>query len=243
MAANRHGMTPLSPAQESPSDTTATAIKAQVAMIENTLNLFEPIFNMLEHQSEEVSKLTLTMIGTTKSIEDLHGQILSQDTRSNQHIEKVKRAVAGKIRSQIMDNMKPQIQKKIKAEINLQVSEQVTLQIRDHLPVSLEDQVAESKREVAEMTSSLVNSEARRVNSILRFPSGYDEPLTPVLKSSGQNNNFFPPNLKTLFLYDLEKSKSLVRDYGLLVSDIREENFNKFMSFIGIQHSLQVFSS
>lgn len=38
MAANRHGMMPLSSAQESPLSDTA-AVKAQVAMIQNTLNL------------------------------------------------------------------------------------------------------------------------------------------------------------------------------------------------------------
>lgn len=53
---------------------------------------------------------------------------------------------------------RPGILKKIKAEISHQISQEVAVQIREHLPVSLKEQVAESNKQVEELTASLKNS-------------------------------------------------------------------------------------
>jgi len=146
--------------------------------------------------------------------------------------------VRDQLKGQITEHMKPQIQEQIQTEITLQVTKQVTAQIKDHLPVSLEDQVADSKRQFEVVRHSLINSEARRVNSVLRSPRDLGEQLATVLKADGRKSEFFPADLRSLFSYDLKMSKALAKDYGLLESEVRETNLNRFMSHIGIQFSL-----
>jgi len=237
MAENRDS-TVITPGQGPALDT--AAIGQHLAALKTMLSSLEPKFDALNKQSAGVTELIPTMHATSEQIKALHDQIFSQDRKSNMAIEKIKQNVGEKLQGKIMDSLTPGMQKKIKAEMSLQIPQQVAVQIKDHLPVSLEQQVAESKKQFAEMSSSLTNAEARRNNSILRHQRGFDQPLTPVLTPSGNESRYFPSNLKALFLYDLNKSKALVKDYGLPESKIREENFNKFMSHIGIHNSLAI---
>jgi len=142
------------------------------------------------------------------------------------------------LKNQITEHMKPQIKEQIQTEITLQVDKQVATQIKDHLPVSLEDQIADSKKQLEEVRQSLHNSEARRANSVLRTPRDLSESLAVVLKADGNKSEFYPADLRSLFSYDLNTAKSLVKDYGLIQSEIRETNLNRFMSHIGIPFSL-----
>jgi len=240
MAANLDGaLTPRPPSRSAQTPLADTAaIRELLATMKGTLNTLGQTFTTLNEQSAQVSSLGPTMLDTTQQIQAIRRQIRSQDKKQDARIKEVKRMVRDQLKDQITESMKPQIQEQIKAEITLQVSKQVTVQIKDHLPVSLEDQVADSKKQFEVVRHSLINSEARRVNSVLRSPRDLGEPLAVVLKADGRKSELFPFDLRSLFSYDLKMAKALVKDHGLLESEIRETNLNRFMSHIGVQFSL-----
>jgi len=240
MAANLDGaMTPRPQSRTALSPLPETAaIRELLAAMKGTLSTLGQTFDTLNDQSAKVSSLGPTMVDTTQQIQLIRRQIRSQDKKQEARIKEVKRMVRDQLKNEITERMKPQIKEQIEAEITLQVAKQVTVQIKDHLPVSLEDQVADNKTQFEVVKHSLINSEARRLNSSLRSPRDLAEPLTVVLKANGQKSSFFPADLTTLFSYDLNMAKALVKDYGLLESEIRETNLNRFMSHIGIQFSL-----
>jgi len=240
MAANMDGaLTPRPPSRtaQTPLPDTA-AIRELLTSMKGTLNTLGQTFDTLNNQSAMVSNLGPTMFDTTQQIQAIRRQIRSQDKKQDARLTEVKKMVRDQLKHQITEHMKPQMDEQIKEEIVLQVSKQVTAQIRDHLPVSLEDQVADSKRQFEVVRHSLINSEARRVNSVLRSPRDLGEPLAAVLKADGRKSELFPFDLRSLFLYDLKMSKALARDHGLVESEVRETNLNRFMSHIGIQFSL-----
>jgi len=240
MAANLDGALtsrPQSRTAQTPLSET-TAIRELLATMKGTLTTLGQTFDTLNDQSARVSSLGPTMHDTTHQIQAIRRQIRVQDKKQEARIKEVKRMVSDQLKQQIMETMKPQIKEQVKTEITLQVSKQVTAQIKDHLPVSLDDQVADSKKQFEVVRHSLINSEARRVNSVLRSPRDLNEPLAVVLKADGRKSELFPFDLKSLFLYDLKMAKALAQDHGLLESEMRETNLNRFMSHIGIQFSL-----
>jgi len=186
----------------------------------------------------KVSTLGPTMADTTHQIQQIRRQIRSQDKKQEARINDVKKMVRDQLKNHITEAMKPQIKEQVQAEITLQVTRHVNVQIKDHLPVSLEDQVADSKKQFEVVRHSLINSEARRVNSVLRSPRDLGEPLAIVLKADGRKSEVFPADLRSLFSYDAKMAKALVKDFGLPESEVRETNLNRFMSHIGIQFSL-----
>jgi len=241
MAENRDGaLTPRPQSRTTHTDPQpdTAAIRDLLASMKGTLTTLGETFDTLNSQSAKVSSLSPKMLDTTQQIQAIRRQIRAQDKKQEARLTEVKKLVRDQLKGQITENMKPQINERIKEEIVLQVPKQVALQIKDHLPVSLEDQVADSKKQFEVVKHSLINSEARRVNSVLRSPRDLGEPLAVVLKADGHKSVFFPFDLRSLFSYDLKMAKALVKDYGLLDSDIRETNLNRFMSHIGIPFSL-----
>lgn len=233
MAANLDGtITPRPPLAET------EKIRELLATMKGTLTTLGQTFDTLNEQSAMVSNLGPTMTNTTKQIQLLRYQIRKQDKKQDVRIEEVKKMVRDQLTHQITEYMKPKIKEQIQAEVALQVIKQVDVQIKDHLPVSLEDQIADSKKQFEVVQRSLHNSEARRVNSVLRTPRDLGERLADVLKLDGRKSELYPADLRSLFSYDIRMAQALVKDYGLAESEVRETNFNRFMSHIGIQFTL-----
>jgi len=226
--------------QGPPQQADPAAIRELLDTMKGTLGALGQTFDTLNEQSNKVSTLGPTMHDTAQQIITLRRQIRAQDKKQDVRIQEVKRMVRDQLKIQIAESMKAQIQYQIKTEVAHQVAEQVASEIKDHLPVSLEDQITDSKKQFGDVKFSLINSEARRTNSVLRVPRDLGEPLAPVLKPNSTKSNFFPADLRTLFSYDLHMAQALVRDFELPQSDVREINLNKFMSHIGIQFSLVV---
>lgn len=212
------------------------AVKDLLTMMKTTLGTLGQTFETLTDQANKVSTLGPT-VDSAHQIQSLRRQMRTHDKRQENRIAEVKHMVTDLLKDQIADHMRAQIAEQIRTEIAVQVRQQVAAQLKEHLPVSLEQQAEESKRQLAEVRNSLVNSEARRANSVLRA-NNIDDPLAVVLKPTGEASALFPRDLKTLFGYDGAASKQLVQDYHLPEADQREKNLNKFMSHIGIPFHL-----
>jgi len=215
-------------------------IKKLLEMMKDTWSSIGQTYDILYEQSTKLSDLSPTMHQQVQEIQKVHDQIQSRVNDNDNAIKQEKQAVQGEMKGRIMRVMKVGLKEAIKSQITLQVSSQIAVQVKEHLPVTLEDQLRESKVQYEEVKVSLMNSEARHQNSVLRVRRDGDALLNTVLTPNGEVSGFFPATFKTLFAYDLNNSQSLVRDYKLHVSDVREVNFNSFMSHIGVKDSLPV---
>ncbi|KZS88291.1 hypothetical protein SISNIDRAFT_532261 [Sistotremastrum niveocremeum HHB9708] len=232
MAMTPRPRTPITPY---PGGDTA-AIKELLSMMKTTLGTLGTTFQTLNEQSEKVNLLS-PAADSTHQIQSLRRQMRAQDKKQDARINEVKHMVKEVLKDQIADHMRTQIEEQIRAEIALQVRQQVAEQLGNHLPVPLEVQAEESRKQLFEVKHSLVNSEARRSNSVLRA-NNIDDPLAHVYKPDGTKSDHFPPDLKTLFAYDADKARSLVQDFGLPEHEVREKNLNRFMAHIGIPFHL-----
>ncbi|KAG6902366.1 hypothetical protein C0995_000928 [Termitomyces sp. Mi166 len=113
----------------------------------------------------------------------------------------------------------------VKSEIALQVRKQVNEQIREYIPVPLQQQVSENKKQIFDIKISLLNSKARARNSTLKT-TNLDEPLMALYKLDGNKSNLYPADLRSLFAYDLDTVKELVKDFGMEADDhsLQEES-------------------
>jgi len=221
----------------------AAEIDQQLTAMKETWISIGQTYDVLHEQSVKMSSLCPTMQKTTQDVQTLRERIHARVEEDDVKIKKGKASAQDELNikpeSQIVKELMANIKNKIKSEIKSQVTGQVDIQIKEHLPASLQDQLDESRKHVQEAKSSLENVEARRKNSALRIPRDLDELLSHVLTANGKASGFFPINLRSLFASDLESSQSLARDYKLNVSKVKEENWNSFMSHIGIRFKVE----
>jgi len=219
----------------------AAEIKEVLAAMKGTWSNIGRTYDDLYEQSTKLSDMSPTMYQTVQEINKLHGQIQPRVEDDDNEIKRTKQEVQGEVKGRIMKGIKEELKEMIRSQITLQVSSQITFQIKEHLPVTLESQLCESKAQLDEMKASLKNSEARYHNSALRVNRDLDALLNSVVTANGNISKFFPITLKTLLAFDLKTSQNLAKDYQLHVSQIKEENFNNFMSHIGVKGNLPVF--
>jgi uncharacterized membrane protein YheB (UPF0754 family) len=221
----------------------AAEIDQQLTAMKETWISIGQTYDVLHEQSVKMSSLCPTMQKTTQDVQTLREQIRARVKEDDVKIKKEKASAQGELNtkpeSQIVKELMADIKNKIKSEIKSQVTGQVDIQIKENLPAPLQDQLDESRKHVEEATFSLKNAEARRKNSALRISRDLEELLSQVVTASGTVSGFFPVNLKSLFTYNLEISQNLARDYKLHVSDVKEENWNSFMSHIGIRSGIE----
>jgi len=205
-------------------------------MMTTTMSTLGQTLENLTEQSARMATLGPQM-DSMHQITQLRRQMRSQEKVQDNRINDVKKLIKEVLKEQVAETLRPQIKQEVAEEIKLQTTEHVKLQVKDRLPVSLEDQAAESQQQLKDVRASLINSESRRANAILRA-SNLDDHLAIILKSNGDESEHFPQDLKTLFSYDNDTAKALVKDFGLTASDSREKNLNKFMAHAGIQFHL-----
>ncbi|KAI0918984.1 hypothetical protein AcW1_003516 [Taiwanofungus camphoratus] len=212
-------------------------IRELLAMMKASLATIGQTFQTLNEQSAKVSTVGPTMQDVSVQIQGLRQQIRAQEKKQDLRVKEVKHMIKGDLKKQVAEEMRAQIQEQIKREIALQVREQVDIQMSEHLPVPLKKQAEESKEQLVEVKHALLNSEARRVNSVLRT-SNLDDHLAVILRPDGTKSDFYPVNLRSLFSYDYDMLRALLEDHGLLEHEVREKNLNRFMSHIGVQFQL-----
>ncbi|KAG5715030.1 hypothetical protein E4T56_gene10456 [Termitomyces sp. T112] len=172
----------------------------------------------------------------TREIQDLQTRL--REHRKTQHrlISGAKRTIREDFKVNIQNRLRQDISTRVKSEIALQVREQVNEQIREYIPVPLQQQVLENRKQISDIKISLHNSEARARNSALK-PTNFDEPLMPLYKLDGSKSHLNPADLRSLFAYDLDIAKELVRDFGMEADDHSlQVNYGRFMRHIGIEN-------
>jgi len=217
-----------------PPDT--AAVRELLAMMSSTLSTLGQTFDSLTTQSAKVATLG-PQLDSAHQIHQLRRQMRAQEKKQDVRINEVKAMVKEALKEQVADLLKPQISNEVTDEIKVQVAQQVKAHLGEVLPTTLEEQAAESNQQLKDVRASLINSESRRSNAILRA-SNLDDQLAIILKPNGEESEHFPHDLKTLFSYDNDRAKALVKDFGLAASDSREKNLNKFMAHAGIQFHL-----
>ncbi|KAG8917330.1 hypothetical protein FRC03_010594 [Tulasnella sp. 419] len=225
---------PVTPFNPAPPDT--AAVRELLSTMSQTMQALGQTFDTLSEQSTRVATLG-PMIDSAHQIHHLRRQMRAQEKKQDQRINSVKNLLKNILKEQVADSLRTQIQDQISIEVKYQVAEQVKKQLKEQLPADLKEQAEESSAQLMQVRSSLMNSEARRRNAALRA-SNLDDPLLVIVKPDGTESDLFPTDLRTLFSYDDETARDLVRDFGLPESDTREKNLNKFMAHAGIQFHL-----
>ncbi|KAG8910782.1 hypothetical protein FRC01_006134 [Tulasnella sp. 417] len=222
------------------------AVRDLLAMMSTTLATLGKTFDTLTEQSTRVATLGPQLLiakrpneikDSAHQIHQLRRQMRAQEKKQDIRINEVKTMVKDELKIQVAELLRSQIAEAVRDEIKNQVADEVHEQLRQRMPVPVEEQAAESTQQLKDVRTSLVNSESRRANAILRA-SNLDDQLAVILKSTGEPSKYFPSDLKTLFGYDNETAKKLVQEYDLPASESREKNLNKFMAHAGVQFHL-----
>ncbi|KAG9050925.1 hypothetical protein FS837_001099 [Tulasnella sp. UAMH 9824] len=212
------------------------AVRELLTMMSATLATLGKTFDTLTEQSTRVATLG-PQLDSAHQIHQLRRQMRAQEKKQDIRINEVKTMVKDDLKMQVAELLRSQITEAVRDEIKKQVADEVQEQLKQRIPVPVEEQAAESTQQLKDVRTSLINSESRRANAILRA-SNLDDQLAVILKSTGEPSKYFPSDLKTLFGYDNETAKKLVQDYDLPASESREKNLNKFMAHAGVQFHL-----
>lgn len=212
------------------------AVRELLTMMSATLATLGKTFDTLTEQSTRVATLG-PQLDSAHQIHQLRRQMRAQEKKQDIRINEVKTMVKDELKVQVAELLRSQISEAVRDEIKKQVADEVQEQLKQRIPVPIEEQAAESTQQLKDVRTSLINSESRRANAILRA-SNLDDQLAVILKSTGEPSKYFPSDLKTLFGYDNETAKKLVQDYDLPASESREKNLNKFMAHAGVQFHL-----
>ncbi|GJE91393.1 hypothetical protein PsYK624_075430 [Phanerochaete sordida] len=208
-------------------------LREMIGVTKATMATIGQQFRTLHEQQAKIAALSPSMQDAAAQIEGMRKQIRRQDKQTQARMQEVKDLIQAQLKDQATRQLQSHIQDEIKRELRRQVREQVDLQLREHIPVTLPEQAAESKRQLVEVKHALMNSESRRQNSILRTDNLQDQ-LAVVLKPDGTKSGVYPHNLHSLFAYDDDMLKLLLRDHDLTAVDQREKNLNRFMAHIGV---------
>lgn len=166
-------------------------------------------------------------------IQTLRRQLRAQDKKQDMRSNEIKFMVKNLLKDEVASEMHEHIREQIKQEISKQTREQMKVQVSQHLPMPLRQQISEGKAEIVIIRHALVNSEARRANSVLDAEY-LDDPIAVVVKADGTKSGFYPADLRSLFSYDANMMRGLLTDYALPVSESRDINIIRFMCHVGI---------
>jgi len=213
------------------------AIRELLGMMRANLDTLGETFKTVNEQSARVSMLGPSMQDASTQIQTLRRQVRSQEKKQDLRVNEIKHMIKNTLKEQVAEELRTHIKDQIRAEVFAQVKDEIEVQLPEHLPVSLKQQVGESKKYLVGVRHALVNSEARRANSVLRT-SNLDDPLAVVLKPDGTRSVVYPADLRSLFSYDTHMTRALLKDYELPDHELQEKNLNRFMSHIGIPFQL-----
>lgn len=68
----------------------------------------------------------------------------------------------------------------------------------ERIPNALRNQVDEHRKQITDVKKNLLNSEARRHNSLLTASNLHD-PLKPLVRANGEVSDLFPSTMAKLF--------------------------------------------
>jgi len=162
----------------------------------------------------------------------------AQDDKHTKGIKEINDMIDDLLNVQIVAQLESEVEKIIEAEIDEMVKLQVAEDLKKHIPQEQQDELVKVKHELEEVQRALHNSESRRANAELRD----DEPnsiINTIYRADGKISPLFPKDWKALFSLDGESCKKLLHEYGQAnVSDSRERNLNRFITFCGLPYQV-----
>jgi hypothetical protein len=162
----------------------------------------------------------------------------AQDDKHAKGIQEINDMIEELLNVQILAQLETEVEKGIEAEIDEIVKQQVAEDLEKHIPKEQQEELVKVKRELEEVQRELHNSESRRANAELRD----DEPdsiLNTIYRTDGEVSPLFPRDWKALLSLDGESCKKLLLEYGQAnVSDSRERNLNRFITFCGLPYQV-----
>ncbi|KAJ6576835.1 hypothetical protein B0H10DRAFT_2179780 [Mycena sp. CBHHK59/15] len=224
-------------AVQSPNET--ENIRTAIVAMTGTLGGLQQTFEDLNAKSAELAQMAPNPEDAPNELQALRKQIREQHKKEVKEI-KPSRAWRGMKSRFTRGKPEADIIAQIRADVAEQVKQQVDVQIQEHIPVSLKQQAAKNRTQLLDARTSLINSEARKKNAGLQIEH-LDEGLAKVLKADGTNGKLFPADLRSLLSYDAGDVRELVKEYGLVEDEVREENINRFLSHLGILFQLVCF--
>ncbi|KAG8849984.1 hypothetical protein FRB96_000589 [Tulasnella sp. 330] len=211
-------------------------MKELLGVMTSTLGTLGQTLDTLKDQSDRVAVLGPQM-DSAHQIHQLRRAMRAQEKKQDLRVEDLTHLIKDVLKEEIAQMLEAEINELIADEIKLQIEEQVKAQLTDMGLDKIEAQAKQGEKQVKDVRVALINSDSRTTNSKLRA-NNLDDCLAVLLKPDGEESELFPQELRTLFGYNNETAKALVRDYGLVESDQREENLNAFMAHAGIQFHL-----
>ncbi|KAG9008955.1 hypothetical protein FRB95_002237 [Tulasnella sp. JGI-2019a] len=211
-------------------------MKELLGVMTSTLGHLGQTLDTLKDQSNRVAVLGPQM-DSAHQIHQLRRAMRAQEKKQDMRVEDLTHLIKDVLKEEIAQMLEEEINALIAEEIKLQVDEQVKVQLVQLGLDGLEAQAKLGEKQVKDVRVALINSDSRTTNSKLRA-NNLDDCLAIMLKPDGEESELFPQELRTLFAYNNDTAKALVRDYGLLESELREENLNAFMAHAGIQFHL-----
>lgn len=156
-------------------------------------------------------------IKTPSQLAQLRQQIAAADRRHEDRIQELKALLREVVRSKINDFLTHHLQHTIRDRINARVKERVEEQVSstehsfqgdiilrifwklyERIPSALRNQVDEHRKQIADVKKNLVNSDARRHNSLLTASNLHD-PLKSLVRTNGEVSELFPSTMAKLF--------------------------------------------
>jgi len=205
-----------------------------VTVMKNSLTMLGHTFDTLGEQTAHVASLP-SVVENAHQLAQLRQQIAAADRRHEDRVQDLKTLLREVVRAKINDFLTHHLQHTIRDRINARVKERVEEQLYKRIPDELRHQVHEHREQIADVKKNLVNSDARRHNSLLTASNLYD-PLKPLVRTNGEVSELFPSTMAKLFAMSASGVKELNNHYGLAQEgDTRERRVNKFLGFIGVQ--------
>ncbi|KAF8070767.1 hypothetical protein FPV67DRAFT_1488664 [Lyophyllum atratum] len=201
-------------------------------VMQHTMSGLDTTLKTFNEQSNVFNASVHPEMDKTAEIQDLRKRLRDHGKEQSQLIRGAKKTIREDFKKIVSDRLRDDISAQIKREVVSQVKVQMEQQIYDYIPVPLEQQAIDNKRQISEIKVALANSEARAKNSLLQA-TNLDEPLIPILTPDGRKSKLFPADLRSLFSYELDMAKALVKDFEMEEDDSLQVNYGRFMRHIG----------
>jgi len=205
-----------------------------VAVMKNSLTMLGHTFDTLGEQTAHVATLP-NVVENAHQLAQLRQQLAAADRRHEDRIQDLKALLREVVRAKINDFLTHHLQHTIRDRISARVKERVEQRLHERIPDALRNQVDEHRKQIVDVKKNLINSEARRHNSLLTA-SNLQDPLKPLVRTNGEVSELFPNTMAKLFAMSPSGVEELNKHYGLAQEgDTRERRINKFLGFIGVQ--------
>jgi DNA topoisomerase VI subunit B len=127
------------------------------------------------------------------------------------------------------------VEEQINKEIDQLVKRQVSEELERYIPKKLRDEVSAQKQQLLTVKCELHNSESCRANGLIKTENQINDVLHTVVNDKYATFPFFPKNMNALEELNDEKTRELVKFYGLREPfGSKVANWNWFLRKCGV---------